>query len=365
VRRNLQRYFWLGLAVAAIGCRGTQGDRAVGPNGFHQASAPQRSWNPFTKEDVPDAHRKAESRPDWRTLQAMMPEDTISLAKPLSPGTDLYVKAARLYEIKNQFPKAIEQYQKALEMDSGDVNALVGLARLYDRLDRPVEAAQVYEQAAGLHPNNGTVFNDMGLCYSKQGRWNEAMVNLDRAVQLQPKNPRYRNNIAKVLIRNGRPDDAFRHLTAVFAPAESHYNVGYIANDIGDDATAQRHLTLAIQNSPDLLSAKELLAEITSPQLGKPEEATAQRRANHPEPNLAADSTRPLHMPQLDAGRFEGPQLEAPQLEAPQLEGPQLEGPQLEAPQLEAPQLDQTQLDGRRLDGPQFRPTSGSVYRGR
>lgn len=339
MRREFQQTFcWLGLAVVAIGCRGPQVEQAVGPNSFRQASAPQRSWNPFTNEAVPGSDRKSEAPPDWRSRQAMMPEDNISLAKPLSPGTDLYVKAAQLYEIKSQFPQAIEQYEKALEMDSRDINALVGLARLYDRLDRPVEAAEVYEQTAGLHPNNGTVFNDMGLCYSKQGRWNEALVNLDRAVQLQPKNPRYRNNIAKVLVRNGRSDDAYRHLTAVFAPAESHYNVGFMANDIGDDATAQRHLTLAIQNSPDLLPAKELLAQIVSPQLGSPQDATTQPHTNQPR-SRAADATRQLHMPQLGQ-RFDGPQLEAPQ-------------------------LDQTQLDGLRLDGPQFRPTSGPAHRGR
>lgn len=338
MRRNLHHFFcWLALfAAAATGCRGPHGDQVAGPNSFRQASGPQQFWNPFTKEKTPDAQvasSRSEAPPDWRSLQAMMPEDAISLAKPLAPGADLYVKAAQLYEARSRFPQAIEQYNKALELDAQYLPALIGLARLYDRHGHPAEALQMYQKAANFHPDNGTVFNDMGLCYSKQGLWQEAMVNLDRAVQLQPKNRLYRNNIAKVLITNRRSNDAFQHLNAVFPAAESHYNVGFMAHEIGDDVAAQQHLALAIQSSPDLLAARDLLVQVTSAQNNNQQNAFQQDKA--PATGLAEN----------DRQRF-----------APQLDGPRL-----------APTQDQAHLNNLRLDvphpeAPQFRPTSGPTY---
>jgi tetratricopeptide (TPR) repeat protein len=305
VGRNLQFTFCLFAAiVSSSGCQSQLGGQA-----FRKASPAQSSWwNPLSKLT---SGAKSPRVPDWRTPE-LMPKDAISLEKPSNPGANLYVKAAQLCEARNQFSQAITHYHKALEIDSQDLPALLGLARLYGRLGQPSKALSLYELAVADHPDSSAVFNDLGLCYAKQERWNDALANFQRAIRMQPENTRYRNNIARVLVVTGRPDQALQELATVFPPAVARYNVGFLAKSAGDVATAQKFLRLAIEADSRMLNAREMLASLqpqkdppsahpSSPQFGLPHIVDSGLRlegqnrfdAHHPHP--------PVFPPNADA----------------------------------------------------------------
>jgi Tfp pilus assembly protein PilF len=258
VGRKLRFTFCLfAAAVAATGCQTPPGGQSVRPSSSSQSWNPIARWTSSEKAKVPD----------WRTPD-QLPKDSLSLDRQKKPGANLFVKAAQLCEVRGQSTKAIANYNKALEIDSQDLPALLGLARVYNRLDQPNQAVTLYETAVSCHPENSTIFNDLGLCYARQRRWNDALSNYYKAIRLQPENPRYRNNIARVLVITGRPDDALQHLNTAFPAAIARYNVGYLAQSVGDVATANKFLRLAIEADPRMLPARDMLATISRPAVG-------------------------------------------------------------------------------------------------
>jgi Flp pilus assembly protein TadD len=189
--------------------------------------------------------------------------DPISLAhRSKPPGPELYVSVARIRERAGDIEQAAAQYQKALDLDSGHLDALVGYAHLEDRRGRFDEAIRLYQQAVKQYPDQPVVRNDLGLCYARAGRVEDASVELAQAVALKPEKPLYRNNLARVLTELGRFDEALEHLSEVHPPAVAHYNLGHLLQERGQIELAGHHFRTALQLDPQLSHARGWLAKL-------------------------------------------------------------------------------------------------------
>jgi tetratricopeptide (TPR) repeat protein len=186
------------------------------------------------------------------------PSDPTSLAfkgKPI--GADFYVSAARLYEKRDNFAAAEDQYQRALKATPGDLAALIGYAHLLDRQGKFDDATRYYLQAVQQHPQDATAHNDLGLCYARRGMMNESLVALSKAVELQPDRKLYRNNIATVFVEVGQPQKALEHLMIGEQPAVAHYNLACLLHQRGHSQAAAHHFAQAAQHDPSLAAAQE------------------------------------------------------------------------------------------------------------
>jgi Flp pilus assembly protein TadD len=195
---------------------------------------------------------------EMNVVEQVHESDPTSLAhKSKPPGADLYVATAKLYERRENFAAAEEQYERALKISPNDLGALVGYAHLLDRQGQLEHATNYYRQAVKHHPQDAAAHNDLGLCYARRGMLNESLAELSKAIELDPNKPLYRNNIATVFLEMGQPQKALSHLAVGNQPAVAHYNLACLLHQRGQTQAAAYHFAQAAQHDPSLTAAQE------------------------------------------------------------------------------------------------------------
>lgn len=181
--------------------------------------------------------------------------------KPLGP--ELYIAAARLSEKSGRYDVALEQYQMALQADSRNRNALIGLARLRHRAGKVDEAIRIYRDALNTYRNDAVIMNDLGLCYVRNNQLGEAISMLQAATQAAPGREMYVNNLAAALVEANRGGEAVAHLSRLNGPAVANYKVGYLFNRAGRKGESVQYLNKALALNPNLEPARTLLTDNT------------------------------------------------------------------------------------------------------
>ncbi len=204
-------------------------------------------------------------------------EDPLALSTESKPNSELYAAVGEMQKSSGNYPAAVAQFDKALQLDSNDLKSRVGLARLYDSQKETAKALAQYEKALEAHPNSPLVHNDLGLFYANQKQVDKSILELEQAVRLDAANPLYRNNLATVLIERGRDDEAFAHLGAVNPPAVAHYNFACLLHTAAlreaesfetrqrsaqHNETAVSELQTALRLDPSISAASALLAKL-------------------------------------------------------------------------------------------------------
>lgn len=110
---------------------------------------------------------------------------------------------------------AIAKFQKALEVDPEDAQALAGLATAYRGIGRLDEAERTYQQALRLDPQGSMARLNLALLYSQQQRWTEAEECLQDGLRIQPRNEELRVFYAKLLTQIGRWDEAVAYYRTI------------------------------------------------------------------------------------------------------------------------------------------------------
>jgi Flp pilus assembly protein TadD len=195
----------------------------------------------------------------------------------------IYVSLAQVQEKQGNLAAAAEAYERALQAESSNLEALLGYARMQDRQGDFARATQLYQVASRLHPKEAVVYNDLGLCLSRQGKQAEAQVALAEAVRLRPDRKLYRNNLAKLLVDLGQPAAALEQLSAAHPPAIAQYNLGFLLQQKNETAQARQHFARALELDPTLADARQWLAMIDGQQIAEaPQRPVADQGAYAP-----------------------------------------------------------------------------------
>jgi tetratricopeptide (TPR) repeat protein len=251
----------------------------------------------------------------WKSNNPVDTDDPTNLdSRPKSVGPDVFIAAGRMYETQGKFPEALTQYEKALKASPNDLASLISIARLHDRQGNFPKAIEAYNRAAKAHPKSGLVQNDLGLCYARQKDSNRAVDSLMRACEFSPKNPKYRNNLATVLVEAGRTEEAFRQLNTLNSEGTAHYNIACMLTPRGKHEEAAQHLKLALQAEPDLMPARELLAQITGVPMQPP---TGMQQPDQPFAQVAGQQAMDARQQALSMFQAGPPQRTAPQQTSP------------------------------------------------
>jgi serine/threonine protein kinase/tetratricopeptide (TPR) repeat protein len=83
---------------------------------------------------------------------------------------------------------ALQEYQKALDMNPRDADAIMGLAGTYERLNRPADAESNLKRAIALRPDYWNGYLALALFYDRQHRVPESIAELQRVIELTPDN---------------------------------------------------------------------------------------------------------------------------------------------------------------------------------
>lgn len=107
------------------------------------------------------------------------------LAKEHVPGEKAYEAANRYFE-DGQFEQAINEYDKALQGNSGLLPAIRGKARSLTQLKRYDEALVLFNQAIEQDPKFAPAYANRGILLDRMGQYEKAIQDYEKALELMP-----------------------------------------------------------------------------------------------------------------------------------------------------------------------------------
>lgn len=182
-------------------------------------------------------------------LKEMTPEQRAQMERQMKERAQQMAKNKALNDAFNagyaalqakDYPTAVENLQKAGEIDPKQVAVWVQLAAAYDGLsttktgnekDEALQkAAEAYQKALELQPGDAGIHNNYGLVLAKMKKFDEATAELEKATALDPPGGgRYMFNLGAVYINTGQVEPAsvaFKKATELdpkYAPAWFQY----------------------------------------------------------------------------------------------------------------------------------------------
>ena len=118
-----------------------------------------------------------------------------------------WVALGRLYRVSNNSVDAEKAYNKALEAEADNEEALTGLAMLYSDLGDNKRAIEKLKLATEKNPNERTLIA-LGTAYEQLRDYKNAADTLKKALEMQPDNTRLQAGLANNLMLSDRVEEA-------------------------------------------------------------------------------------------------------------------------------------------------------------
>ena len=195
------------LTAAAASCRSTADHRSQEP-GVHAAD---------------DFSYGSERGPTVKTLQSVA---HIMAAQ----GRDAECEEV-LLKLVDTHPRFLPAYNE--------------LAELYMRNDELESAEAILNAGLEVEPTDSVLLNNLGMTHLVRGEYEDALASFTKAAEADPDDARCRANMASCLGMLGRLEEALSLFYQVVPPKEAHYNLGVIAEAIGDSARAEEEFKIA------------------------------------------------------------------------------------------------------------------------
>lgn len=129
---------------------------------------------------------------------------------------------------------ALQEFQRALDIDPRDARALGGMAHAYEDSGRIADAEATFKKSADLRPDYWDGYDELGLFYGRQKRNADAVKAFQRAIELSPDNAQVYSNMASAYLDGGDPKDmpaaeaALRKSIELSPSYEAYANLGYL-----------------------------------------------------------------------------------------------------------------------------------------
>jgi len=102
------------------------------------------------------------------------------------PDASAYLKYGIIYYEYGQYPFAIEELKRAINLDSQLVDAHTCLGLAYMEVREDQKATYEFKEAIRLDPNSSQAHLGLGNWYYLHGLYEEAMIELKKAIELDP-----------------------------------------------------------------------------------------------------------------------------------------------------------------------------------
>jgi eukaryotic-like serine/threonine-protein kinase len=109
-----------------------------------------------------------------------------------------------VYNGRGDYRKAVDEFKRAVALDSTRDSALRGLAEAYEKLGDAPSAEATYQQAIALRPQYWAGYNSLGGFYFRQSRYPDAVKMFQRVVELAPENFQGYSNLGALLVAQGQ-----------------------------------------------------------------------------------------------------------------------------------------------------------------
>jgi len=111
-----------------------------------------------------------------------------------------------------KYEDAVQQYQRALDLEPDSDYALSQLADAYQKLNNPAAAEAAYKKAISLRPNYWGVYSGLGNLYFILARYSEAADMFHKVIALSPDNYHGYSNLGAAYLYLGQYPDSISAL---------------------------------------------------------------------------------------------------------------------------------------------------------
>ena len=115
-------------------------------------------------------------------------------------------KAKEFMKIRD-FDNAIKVYEDLLK-NKNDAEIWNKLGAAYANIDNFNKAAECFNKAIELNENHFSALNNLGVIYVQEGKFKEAIPYFQKALKIQPENPTLWENLAECHERLGNFSEA-------------------------------------------------------------------------------------------------------------------------------------------------------------
>jgi tetratricopeptide (TPR) repeat protein len=161
---------------------------------------------------------------------------------------------------------AIEQFQRALQIDPEHSIALQNLGNAYRQKKDWPAAKQALERSLALNPDDAEANYSLGMVYAQQSDPGRAYEYLRKALAARPTYPEALNNLGILYLRTRRPEQAIQSFEECIrvAPAydQAYLNLARVYAIEGDRTKAKAVLQQLLQQNPDHPQAKQELQQL-------------------------------------------------------------------------------------------------------
>lgn len=142
-----------------------------------------------------------------------------------------YIRSGNRYYDKKDYQKALESYNRAIELDQNNAIAYYNRGIVYGKQREYEKAIEDYSRAIDLDENCVNAYNNQGSAYGEQGEYDKAVADYSRAIELDKnyKNAYYGRGI--VYGKQGEYDKAIADYSKVI---ELDENYAYAYNNRGN-----------------------------------------------------------------------------------------------------------------------------------
>lgn len=173
---------------------------------------------------------------------------------------------------RRDYGAAIQMYQRALQEDPENVEALNNLGTVHQSSGDLAAAREAFRRAITIQPAYASAWSNLGMVLGAMGEHSQSQAALAEAIRLDPGNHGARVNLALQYQKQGLRAEARRLLEQVVqsspAMAEAHYALGRLLEEEGDRAGAVRHYRLFLTTGAGRFPALEAAVQQRVDQLG-------------------------------------------------------------------------------------------------
>jgi len=176
---------------------------------------------------------------------------------PDSPFTNY--GCGRIYQGKGELDKALQYYNRAIELKPDDKPSIYNRAVLYGDLKMFDLALQDYTRAIELRPNFVQAYCNRGAIFSKLRDYDRAIIDCNKAIELQPGFTNAYSNRGNVYKELQDYECAIRDFNRAIelnpGLAEAYNNRGLVYDDMKDYERALADFSQAIELKPNFVEA--------------------------------------------------------------------------------------------------------------
>jgi len=163
---------------------------------------------------------------------------------------------------QREFSKAIQAYQKVIEVDPTYIEAYNNLGIIYQMLGDVDKAFGFYQKSTEINPRYEKGYNNLGILLFLKGHYEEAQEAFQKSLTMNSNNIESHINLGILFKKKGELEKAIGSYQSALAinplHSETHYNIALLYEQLENLELAighyQQFIQLSLKSHPDLVS---------------------------------------------------------------------------------------------------------------